>query len=94
MPLGREIDDVFRVRQSARLVHEHLPWLHLMALARSLVRFEVVWKFLLEPKGEAATHDADAVDRVDDGFRVRLEDVACRIVDHDQGFPTVIDSTN
>jgi len=90
MPLGREIHDVLRVRQPARFEHEHSSGLNLPARAGCFVCLEVEGIRFLELQGEPAPHDAHAVDRVHERFRVCLQDVAGLGFDHGSAFNNTI----
>ena len=76
MPLGREVDDVARIGELPRLEHEHAAGLDLATRAGVGVDAEVLGERLLELKRDPAPHDADAVDRVDQGLGIFGKDVA------------------
>src|SRR5262249_15499405 len=81
--LGREVDHPAWVRALPDLDDQHAARLYLAPLARSLIRREVLWIGALELRRDAATHDADAVHRIDQRLRVGLQDVASGDVDHE-----------
>ena len=89
MPLGWEVDDELRIGQRPGLEHEHLARLHLLPRAGGLISLEVRRKVILELKRDAAAHDADAVDRIDQRFRVGPQDVSGREFDH-RHLPSVV----
>src|SRR5215471_16496672 len=82
VPLGRKVDDIFRVRDVAGLEHKHPAGLDLPPLAGGFVGFEVLRVGILELERDATTHDADAIDCVDERFRVRQQDIAGPVLDH------------
>ena len=76
MALGREVDDEARCGQLVHLIHEHASGLHFVALACSFIGLEVLGPRVFELERDAPTHDADAVDRVDDSVGIVLQNVA------------------
>ena len=82
MPLGREVDDIAGRMHLTRLVDEHAARLHSALLAFRLVRLEVIGEPTLELQRETTSHDADAVDGIDQGFAVLREDIADFVFDH------------
>ena len=90
MPLGREVDDELRIAQQVPVSNTNiLPGCTSSACAGGFIRLEVRRESVLELKRDAAAHDADAIDRIDERFRVRLEDVAGREFDH-RHLPSVV----
>jgi len=81
MSFGREIDDVPR-RKLSRLVHEHFSRLDFLPLAGRGVGLEVIGECILELQRDPASHDPDAVHRIDDCVNVGLEDVANPELNH------------
>ena len=82
MPLGREVDDVAGTGELTGLEDEHAPRLYGIALAPGNIGLEVLGKGAFELKRDAAPHDPDAVDGVDQSFGFFLEDVTSLVLDH------------
>ena len=82
MAFGREIDNIARIGQSARLKYEHSSWLHLIPLASGSVGFKVLRISVLELKCNAAPHNTDTVDSIDQRFGVFSKYVAFLVFDH------------
>ena len=76
MPLCREVDDVTRVCQAAKVRDKQFARTEFLAVAHRLVLLVVVWECLSELQGDTTPHDADAVDGIHEGFRVGFHDVA------------------
>ena len=68
---------------------EHPARLHFPPGAGGFVGFKIRWKIILELKRDTATHDADAVDRIDQRFRIGPQDVSGRKFDH-RHLPSVV----
>src|SRR3954470_23236875 len=81
MPFRRKIDDVFRAELPG-FKHEHSARLNVFSKTSCRIGLEVVRKGALELKREAAPHDADTVDRIDDGFYAGSQDVPGPEFDH------------
>jgi hypothetical protein len=73
MPFRGEVDDVAGMGELARLNHQHLSGLNLMALAGCLINFEVLRKSAFEVKRDSSAHEPHAVHGIDQRFRVCLE---------------------
>src|SRR5439155_16156216 len=82
VPLGRKVDDVFRMDHPPGREDLHASWLDLAGAAGALVERKVLRERLLELKSDALSHDPDAVDGVHQGFCVCLEKVALCALDH------------
>ena len=84
MVLCREIDDVMQLPLPIALetVGEDTANLELMRLAGLSVGNVVIGIALLEGKRKPLPHHADAVDGVDDGFCLGVEDIALYSVNH------------
>ncbi len=78
--LGRKIDDVFLVCQLPGFDHQHAARPQFSTLAGGLIGRKIPGPHPLKLEREAASHDADAVDRVDKDFRIRLQQVAASSV--------------
>jgi hypothetical protein len=80
--LSRKIYDVLWIHL-AGLEDKHTTWLDLISLTGGSIRFEVLGEGFLELKSEAASHDTDAVDGVDQRFGIFRDNVARLVFDHD-----------
>ena len=76
MVLGRKIDDITGIEHLARVEHEHIPQSQFVRIASILVGREVLGELLFELQGDASPHHADAIDRVDQCFRIGFQNVA------------------
>lgn len=82
MPLCGKIDDESRRGKLPGFKHEHLSRLNFLTLTGTRVRLEVFGKYIFELQRNAPTHDADAVDRVDQCFHIFTKDIARFVFDH------------
>src|SRR5258708_36941638 len=79
MILGRKVDDLHARRIPIKI---GLAQAHGLAVAAGLVVVEHGREALLELLGDALAHDADAIDRVDQGLRLALEQVSDKRPNH------------
>jgi len=70
--LSRKVDDVLGVGWRIGGLNEHGSEMHLVRLACAGVPAVVIRKSLLELQGDSLTHDANAVDRIDQGLDIGL----------------------
>lgn len=82
MPLGRKIDDVLWIGQTLGRHDKHLARLHFTVAAGFRVGAEVFRIGFLKLQRYAFAHDTNAVDSIDQGFRVSLEQIAFCALDH------------
>jgi hypothetical protein len=82
MPLGWEIDDEARIGQPTRLKHKHPSRPHLIMFAGGVISLIVLGVSILELKRNAATHDTDTVDGIDERLDILGKDITFLVFDH------------
>jgi hypothetical protein len=74
--LGREVHDVAWIYEPAGLDDQHPPRLDLLALAGLFIGAKVIGKCAAELGRDPPSHEAHAVDGVDERLGISLEDIA------------------
>jgi hypothetical protein len=76
MALRREVDDIPGILEQMQVMNEHHAGTDLSSFAGGLIGREILRKGLSELQSDAAPHNAHAIDRVDQGLDVGIQDVA------------------
>ena len=79
---SRKVEDVGGRLVSLACVDKNPSWAHIAPGTGQLVRLKVTWVTLLEARRDAGSHDAKAIDRVNDRFALLEKEIALFADDH------------
>src|SRR5882724_10323888 len=82
MTLRWKVNDVSRIDKSLSVEHKHPAWLDLFAVTGGAVGLIILRECFLNLQGDAAAHNANTVDRVDQCLGIGLENIALLQFDH------------
>jgi hypothetical protein len=82
MPFGWKVDDKPRMMKPVQVEDQHLAGPKFSTVAGCFISLVVFGKRLAELQRDAAPHNSDTVDGVDERFRVCVENVALLKLNH------------
>jgi len=85
--LGREVDHHPWILQAPEVADVHFAGMHLPTVAGRFVSLEALRERLAELQGDAPAHDTDAVDGINQGLSICLQDVAACQLNHGSAMP-------
>ena len=82
MSFRREIDHPARAIQGHVFGDEHVPYAYFFPFASFFIHEEIIRKGFLKHQSNAFAHNANCIDRVDDGLSWRVEQIALEKFNH------------